>query len=117
VYNRLLRTVLRARFSDAQRGFKAIRAEVARQLLPEVQDQRWFFDTELLVLAQRRGLRIHEVAVDWVEDPESRVDIVTTALGELRGTARLALAMITRCAALRTWVLGRRRQPALTRLS
>ena len=88
-YNHILRTALRARFSDAQCGFKAVRAEVARELLPDVRDQAWFFDTELLVLAQRRGLRIHEVPVDWVEDPDSRVDIVSTALGDLRGVARM----------------------------
>jgi len=88
-YNRLLRVVLRARFSDAQCGFKAIRAEVARELLPAVRDDGWFFDTELLVLAQRQGLRIHEVAVDWIDDPDSRVDIVRTALDDLRGVARL----------------------------
>ena len=90
-YNFILRTVLRARFSDAQCGFKALRAEVARQLLPEIQDDSWFFDSELLMLAQRRGLRIFEVPVDWVEDPDSRVDIARTALDDLRGVARLAL--------------------------
>ena len=90
-YNRLLRLALRVRFSDAQCGFKAIRADVARQLLPLVHDEGWFFDTELLVLAQRRGLRIHEVPVDWVEDSDSRVQIVPTALADLRGVARLLL--------------------------
>jgi glycosyltransferase involved in cell wall biosynthesis len=91
-YNRILRTVLRARFSDAQCGFKAARGEVARSLLPDVRDDGWFFDTELLMLAQRRGLRIHEVPVDWVDDPDSRVDIVRTAIDDLRGVARLAVA-------------------------
>ncbi len=90
-YNRLLRVVLGARFSDAQCGFKAIRADAARRLLPAVEDQSWFFDTELLMLAQRSGLRIHEVPVDWVDDPDSRVDIVHTALLDLRGVARLRL--------------------------
>jgi putative flippase GtrA len=90
-YNHLLRGALRARFSDAQCGFKAIRADAARRLLPEVQDQGWFFDTELLILAQRRGMRIHEVAVDWIDDPDSRVNIVSTALTDLRGVARLLL--------------------------
>ena len=90
-YNRLLRLLLRARFSDAQCGFKAISARAASMLLPEVQDDAWFFDTELLMLAQRRGLRIHEVAVDWVDDPDSSVDIVPTALADLRGVVRLLL--------------------------
>jgi putative flippase GtrA len=89
-YNRLLHVVLRARFSDAQCGFKAVRRDALDTLLDDVRDDGWFFDTELLVLAQRRGLRIHEVPVDWVDDPDSRVDIVATALADLRGVARLA---------------------------
>jgi hypothetical protein len=88
-YNLLLRGTLQARFSDAQCGFKAIRADVARQLLPLVRDTGWFFDTELLVLAERAGLRIHEVPVDWVDDPDSRVDIVATAMADLKGIWRL----------------------------
>jgi putative flippase GtrA len=94
-YNLLLRGTLAARFSDAQCGFKAIRADVARELLPLVQDTGWFFDTELLVLAQRAGLRIHEVPVDWVDDPDSRVDLLATAVGDLRGIARLGRALAT----------------------
>jgi putative flippase GtrA len=88
-YNRLLRLTLGATFSDAQCGFKAIRRDQANALLPTVADQSWFFDTELLVRAQRSGLRIHEVPVDWVDDPDSRVDIVATAREDLRGVARL----------------------------
>ena len=90
-YNRLLHLVVRARFSDAQCGFKALRADAARRLLPQVADNNWFFDTELLIQAQRHGLRIQEVAVDWVEDPDSRVDVMRTALEDLRGIVRLAL--------------------------
>ena len=90
-YNRLLHTVLRTRFSDAQCGFKAVRRDALDALLAGVRDDGWFFDTELLVLAQRRGLRIHEVPVDWVDDPDSRVDIVATALTDLAGIARLLL--------------------------
>jgi putative flippase GtrA len=89
-YNQVLRAALRARFSDAQCGFKAARADALAELLPAIRDDGWFFDTELLVLAQRRGLRIHEVPVDWIDDPDSRVDIVRTALEDLRGVARLA---------------------------
>ena len=88
-YNRILRTVLRAKFTDAQCGFKAVRRDVLDPLMGDVKDQGWFFDTELLVLAQRRGLRIHEVPVDWVDDPDSRVDIVHTAITDLKGVARL----------------------------
>jgi glycosyltransferase involved in cell wall biosynthesis len=88
-YNLLLRAVLVARFSDAQCGFKAGRADVIRALLPAVEDEAWFFDTELLMLAQRRGLRIYQVPVAWTEDPDSKVEIVRTALADLRGVVRL----------------------------
>ena len=88
-YNLILRTVLGVRFSDAQCGFKAVRRDAAQQLLPLVEDTGWFFDTELLVLAERAGLRIHEVPVDWVDDPDSRVDIVATAVADLKGVARV----------------------------
>jgi glycosyltransferase involved in cell wall biosynthesis len=88
-YNRLLRLALRVRFSDAQCGFKALRADVAARLLPLVEDRSWFFDTELLVLAERAGLRIHEVPVEWIDDPDSRVDIAATILEDLRGVWRL----------------------------
>ncbi|TMR92080.1 bifunctional glycosyltransferase family 2/GtrA family protein [Nonomuraea basaltis] len=89
-YNLLLRSVMGAGFSDAQCGFKAVRTEIAQALLPGVEDEQWFFDTELLLLAERHGLRIHEVPVDWVDDPDSRVDIVQTARDDLRGLARVA---------------------------
>jgi len=88
-YNLILKTTLRAGFSDAQCGFKAMRADVARALLPLVEDEGWFFDTELLVLAEHNGLRIHEVPVDWIDDPMSRVDIVSTATADLRGVWRM----------------------------
>jgi putative flippase GtrA len=94
-YNLLLRGTLATRFSDAQCGFKAIRRDVAERLLPLVQDTGWFFDTELLVLAERAGLRIHEVPVDWVDDPDSRVDIVATAVADLKGIWRLGRGLAT----------------------
>jgi putative flippase GtrA len=88
-YNLLLRTVLGVSFSDAQCGFKAVRRDVADRLLPMVEDNNWFFDTELLVLAQRAGLRIHEVPVDWTDDPGTTVDVVATAAEDLHGIVRL----------------------------
>jgi putative flippase GtrA len=91
-YNRLTRLALGTRFSDAQCGFKAIRAECARELLPWIEDDGWFFDTELLAIAERAGLRIHEVPVDWTDDPDSRVEIVPTAIADLKGIARLRRA-------------------------
>src|SRR5258707_5204855 len=93
--------MLGAHFSDAQCGFKAVRADVARQLLPLVADTGWFFDTELLVIAERAGLRIHEVPVDWVDDPDSRVDIVGTAIADLKGCWRVGRALATGALPLR----------------
>ncbi len=94
-YNLILRGALQVSFSDAQCGFKAMRAPVAQRLLPLVEDTNWFFDTELLVLAQRCGLRIHEVPVDWTDDPGTTVDIVATAKEDLRGVWRLARGLGT----------------------
>ncbi|GGR75430.1 hypothetical protein GCM10010269_13310 [Streptomyces humidus] len=94
-YNLILRGSLQARFSDAQCGFKAIRRDVARVLLPLVEDTGWFFDTEMLVLAERAGLRIHEVPVDWVDDPDSTVHIVKTATDDLKGVWRVGKALAT----------------------
>jgi putative flippase GtrA len=88
-YNLVLKTALGVGFSDAQCGFKAVRTDVAKALLPLIEDDAWFFDTELLVLAERNGMRIHEVPVDWVDDPDSRVAVVPTARADLAGVWRL----------------------------
>jgi glycosyltransferase involved in cell wall biosynthesis len=88
-YNLLVHVLFRVGFSDAQCGFKAVRTDVARRLLPLVEDDGWFFDTELLLLAERNGLRIHEVPVDWIEDLDSRVDLVPTIAGDLAGLWRV----------------------------
>jgi putative flippase GtrA len=88
-YNLLLKLTLRGGFSDAQCGFKALRRDAVETLLPLVEDNEWFFDTELLVTAERLGLRIGEVPVDWVDDPDSRVHIVSTATDDLRGIWRM----------------------------
>ena len=93
-YNLLLHVFLGVHFSDAQCGFKAIRADAARLLLPWVRDDQWFFDTELLVLADQAGLRISEVAVDWVEDPDSRVDVARTATEDLEGMWRVGWNLV-----------------------
>ncbi|WP_206797148.1 bifunctional glycosyltransferase family 2/GtrA family protein [Amycolatopsis sp. MtRt-6] len=91
-YNGLIRLSHGARFSDAQCGFKAARTDVVRPLLDHVEDDAWFFDTELLLLAEHNGLRVHEVPVDWVEDTDSRVDVTKTALDDIRGLIRVARA-------------------------
>jgi glycosyltransferase involved in cell wall biosynthesis len=88
-YNFILRLVFAVRFRDAQCGFKAARTDVVQRLLPAVEDNAWFFDAELLLLAEHNGLRIHEVPVDWIDDPDSRVDVRTTAMSDLRGIGRM----------------------------
>lgn len=93
-YNFLLHLGLGTKFSDAQCGFKAITAVAARRLVPAVEDQAWFFDTELLVLAERAGMRITEVPVDWTDDPDSRVDIAKTAMDDLRGIFRMRFGTV-----------------------
>ena len=88
-YNLLIKAMFGNGFSDAQCGFKAIKRSVAKELLPWVEDNEWFFDTELLLLAEERGYRVSEVAVDWIEDLDSRVDIASTALEDVKGLLRV----------------------------
>ena len=89
VYNRLVSTVLRTKFSDAQCGFKALSRSAVEAIVPQVQDQSWFFDTELLTLAEKHGLRIRDIPVAWVEDDDSRVKILRTAWDDIKGVWRL----------------------------
>ncbi|HXZ73498.1 MAG TPA: bifunctional glycosyltransferase family 2/GtrA family protein [Streptosporangiaceae bacterium] len=110
-YNLLLHATLGTGFSDAQCGFKAIRADAARALLPLTADTGWFFDTELLVLAERAGLRIHEVPVDWIDDPDSRVNVISTAAADLRGIIRLGTGLAR--GTIRVPVLGSPSPPGL----
>jgi glycosyltransferase involved in cell wall biosynthesis len=98
-YNRLLRSLLGVRCTDAQCGFKAARRAALCPLLHRVQNQTWFFDTELLYLAERDGLTIFELPVHWVEDRDSSVKIVATAFEDLRGIARLRGGLLRRAAA------------------
>lgn len=88
-YNLLLRSVLSVGFSDAQCGFKALSRSAVEAIVPEIEDQSWFFDTELLVLAQRSGLRIKDIPVIWIEDDDSRVNILRTAIDDITGIIRL----------------------------
>ena len=88
-YNRLIRWTMRTKFVDAQCGFKAMRRDIAQQLLPHVKDTAWFFDTELLVKAEYEGYTIHEEPVEWIEDTDSRVHIVKTATEDIKGLSRV----------------------------
>lgn len=88
-YNLFVKAVLWTSFSDAQCGFKAISRTAMAELIPEVEDQSWFFDTELLVLAEKRGYRISDIPVEWIEDDDSRVKIVKTAWDDIKGVFRV----------------------------
>ncbi|HWE55174.1 MAG TPA: glycosyltransferase [Acidimicrobiales bacterium] len=113
-YNSLIHLAAGRSFSDAQCGFKAITADAARHLLPTVVDGEWFFDTELLLAASSSGMRIHEVPVDWTDDPDSRVHVASTAWADIKGLARVSghravrrLGVAVLVAALAaTWFLG-----------
>ncbi|CAH0219590.1 glycosyltransferase [Microbacterium sp. BWR-S6Y] len=94
-YNMLLRRTMGVEFTDAQCGFKAIRRDIARTVLPHVVDSGWFFDSELLVIAERAGLRIHEVPVDWVDDTHSSVNLILTAVEDMRGMVRVSRDIAT----------------------
>jgi glycosyltransferase involved in cell wall biosynthesis len=104
-YNGLVKVMFLNRFSDAQCGFKALPRSVALKLLPLVENSSWFFDTELLLQAERNGYKIFEVPVEWVEDLDTRVKIVPTIMEDVGGLIRVRLAEFRRSRA--TW-LGRR---------
>ncbi len=95
-YNLMIKLTFRNRFSDAQCGFKALTQQAATSLLPLVENNEWFFDTELLLLAEERGLRIHEVPVDWVEDLDTRVKIVATVTEDIKGLWRVRRQRLNR---------------------
>lgn len=88
-YNFIIRRFSKTKFSDAQCGFKAIRRDIAREFLPQISDNEWFFDTELLIKTEKRGVKIHEQPVHWIEDTDSRVKIIKTATEDLKGLSRV----------------------------
>jgi glycosyltransferase involved in cell wall biosynthesis len=96
VYNLIIKALFFTRFSDAQCGFKALSHQAAQELVPLVENQEWFFDTELLLLAEKGGYRIKEVPVRWVEDPDTRVRVVKTMMEDLRGLLRIRLRRLPR---------------------
>ena len=88
-YNTMIKAMFWTRFSDAQCGFKAISREAAQRILPLIEDNNWFFDTELLILGEKLGYKVKDVPVEWVEDPDTRVKIGATVMEDLRGLLRL----------------------------
>ena len=83
----------RLRISDAQCGFKAAARRAVEAVVPGIEDRGWFFDTELLVRAHQAGFRVGELPVQWVEDPDTKVHIVSTATEDIRGLVRLRFGL------------------------
>ena len=88
-YNLLIKAMFMTKFSDAQCGFKAVSKSAAADLLPLVKDKSWFFDSELLILAEKNGYHIKDIPVLWIDDPDSRVNVVKTARDDIKGLLRL----------------------------
>ena len=88
-YNLVIKAMFCTRFSDAQCGFKALSRQAVRAIVPKIVNDHWFFDTELLIIAEKRGFHVKDIPVSWAEDPDTRVKVVNTALEDLRGLARL----------------------------
>ena len=95
-YNVIIKAAFFTRFSDAQCGFKAISSSAAQTLVPRILDQGWFFDSELLILAEKGGYRIKDIPVRWVDDPDTRVRVVKTAIDDLKGLYRLRFGGVSR---------------------
>ena len=88
-YSLIFRAMFLAGFQDAQCGFKAVSRRAADDVAPLVVDNGWFFDTEMLLIAEKNGYRIKEIPVKWTDDPDSRVKIISTAREDIKGLLRL----------------------------
>jgi len=95
-YNLLIKSLFFTPFPDAQCGFKALTRKAAQAIIPSIENNNWFFDTELLIIASKRGYRIKSVPVKWDDDPTSTVNITSTAMEDIRGLLRLRLGGIPR---------------------
>jgi len=102
-WNFLVGAVFNTRFSDAQCGFKGLSRAAKEILVPQIEDPRWFFDTELLVLAEKQGFRMHEIAVEWTEDLESTVKVASTIIEDLCAMARLKSQLLRGRKLSRRW--------------
>jgi glycosyltransferase involved in cell wall biosynthesis len=110
-YNLIVKAILGTKFSDAQCGFKAISRTAAERVIPQIEDQSWFFDTELLVLAEKQGYRIKDIPVRWIEDDDSRVKIFRTGMDDLKGVWRLRRLLKRRAVEAEARALDASRNP------
>ncbi len=90
----LIKLFFFSKLSDTQCGFKAVTRQAAHELLPLVENDEWFFDTELLLLAEKGGYRVKDVPVHWIEDTDSRVNVRKTVMEDLQGLARMRFRKI-----------------------
>ena len=95
-YNLLIRAMFLVRFRDAQCGFKAVSRRAADNIVPLIEDNGWFFDTEMLLVAEKGGYSIEEVPVSWTDDPDTRVRILSTAWTDFKGLLRMRFGGLRR---------------------
>lgn len=95
-YNLLIKSMFLTPFTDAQCGFKALTRQAAQAIVPSIENNNWFFDTELLIIAAKRGYKIKSVPVRWDDDPNTTVNITQTAAEDIKGLFRLRLGGIPR---------------------
>ena len=88
-YNIVIKMSLGTHFNDAHCGFKTGRREVVQKMLPYIEDNEWFFDTEFLFYGEKLGYKIVEIPVTWVEDPDTKAKIFKDAYDDIRGLYRL----------------------------
>ncbi len=88
-YNLMIKGMFFTRFSDAQCGFKAMSRKAVQEIIPVTEDLAWFLDSEILIIGEKRGYRIKDIPVHWVDDPDTRVKIAKTAWGDIKGLLRL----------------------------
>ena len=93
-YNLSIKSMFMTPFADAQCGFKALTRQTAQAIVPNIENNNWFFDTELLIIAAKRGYKIKSVPVKWDDDPNTTVNITQTATEDIKGLFRLRLGGI-----------------------
>ncbi|MSQ06495.1 MAG: glycosyltransferase family 2 protein [Dehalococcoidia bacterium] len=98
IYNRMIRIMFFTSFDDAQCGFKALTRQAARAIIPQVKNNNWFFDTEMLIIAAKGGYRIAPVPVRWLDDPTTTVKIFRTVTEDIKGLLRLRLGGVPKVA-------------------
>lgn len=95
-YNLIIKSMFLTSFPDAQCGFKALTRTAAQAIIPWVKNNNWFFDTELLLIAAKNGYRIKSVPVKWDDDPNSSVNLISTATEDMKGLFRLRFGGVPR---------------------